>query len=133
MYSCGPLHMDEQRQDDQLEPTYSSSVLIRGAALRTCQKQWTIERGGKRGSGISMLIAWHDDNDDDVGTGQKKSQCIAIHFVTFSHKMQGFSFTFFNANNMKNWFENVNMDKILPFLRLIKLYQKLRRWIWWVS
>ena len=26
MYSCGPLHMAEQRQGDQLEPTYSSSV-----------------------------------------------------------------------------------------------------------
>ena len=28
MYSCGPLHIDEQRQDDQLEPTYSSSLPI---------------------------------------------------------------------------------------------------------
>ena len=27
-YSCGPLHRDEQRQDDQLEPTYSSFVPI---------------------------------------------------------------------------------------------------------
>ena len=26
MYSCGPLHVAEQRQDDQFEPTYSSSV-----------------------------------------------------------------------------------------------------------
>ena len=26
VYSCGSLQMDEQRQDDQLEPTYSSSV-----------------------------------------------------------------------------------------------------------
>ena len=25
-YSCGPLDMDEQWQDDQLEPTYSSFV-----------------------------------------------------------------------------------------------------------
>ena len=24
MYSCGPLHMDKQKQDDQLEPTYNS-------------------------------------------------------------------------------------------------------------
>ena len=24
MYFCGPLHMDKQRQDDQLEPTYSA-------------------------------------------------------------------------------------------------------------
>ena len=28
MYSWGPLHIDEQRQDVHLEPTYSSSVLI---------------------------------------------------------------------------------------------------------
>ena len=57
--------MDEQRQDDQHEPTYSSSVPIRDVALETSQKQWTIEMGGKRGSGISVLIARHDDDDDD--------------------------------------------------------------------
>ena len=28
MYSCGPLYRDEQRQDVQLEHTYSSSVPI---------------------------------------------------------------------------------------------------------
>ena len=55
--------MDVQTQDNQLEPTYSSSVLIRGVTLRTCQKQWTIGRGGKKGSGISVLIARHDDDD----------------------------------------------------------------------
>ncbi len=65
MYSCGPLHMDMQRQDDQLEHTYSSSVLRQDVALRTCLKQWTIGRGGKRGSVISMLIVRHDDDDDD--------------------------------------------------------------------
>ena len=27
-YSCGPLHMDEERQDNQLEPTYNDSVPI---------------------------------------------------------------------------------------------------------
>ena len=65
MYSSGPLHMDEQRQDVQFEPTYSSSVLIWDVALRTSRKQWTIGRCGKRGSEISMLIAQHDDNDDN--------------------------------------------------------------------
>ena len=64
MYSNGPLHMDVQRQNDQLETTYSSSVPIQDVALRTCQKQWTIGRGGERGSGISVLIARHDDDDD---------------------------------------------------------------------
>ena len=62
MDSCGPLHMDVQRQDDQLKPTYSSSVPIRDVTLRTCCKQWTIGRGGERGSGISVLIARHDDH-----------------------------------------------------------------------
>ena len=61
MYSCGPLHTDEQRQDIQFEPTYSSSV-----APRISWKQWTIGRCGDRGSGISVLIMRHDDNDDET-------------------------------------------------------------------
>ena len=65
MYSCGPLYMDEQRQNNQLEPTYSSSVLIWDVVLKTCWKQWTIGRGGERGSGISMLMVRHNDDDDD--------------------------------------------------------------------
>ena len=48
MYSYGPPHMAEQKQDDQLEPTYSSYVRIRDVAPRTCQKQWTIGRNGER-------------------------------------------------------------------------------------
>ena len=36
-YSSGPPHMDEQGQDNQLEPTYSSSVPIRDVALKTCR------------------------------------------------------------------------------------------------
>ena len=65
MYSCGPLHMDEQRQDIQFEPTCSSSVPIRDVFPRICRKQWTIGRCGERRSGISVLIALHDDDDDD--------------------------------------------------------------------
>ena len=49
--SCGPLHMDEQRQDDQLEPIYNSSVPIQDIALKTSQERWTIETGRERGSG----------------------------------------------------------------------------------
>ena len=58
--------MAEQKQDDQLEPTYSSSVLIRHVTLKTCWKQWTIGKGGTRGSGISVLMARHEDDDDYV-------------------------------------------------------------------
>ena len=48
----GTLHMTEQKQGDQLEPTYSSSVRIRGVALRTNRKRWTIGRSGEKGSVI---------------------------------------------------------------------------------
>ena len=65
-YSCGPRHMAEQRQDVQLETTFSSFVLIRDVALRICRKQWTIGRCGERGSGISVLIARRDDDKDHV-------------------------------------------------------------------
>ena len=63
MYSCGPLHMDEQRQDDQLEPTCSNSLLVRDVALKIYRKQWAIEKGGERESGISVQMARHDDDD----------------------------------------------------------------------
>ena len=42
--------MDEQRQGDQLEPTYSSSVVIQN-----------VEKDGEKGSGISVLMVQHDD------------------------------------------------------------------------
>ena len=55
--------MDEQKQDDQLEPIYNSSVPIYNITLKTSWERWTIEMGGKRGSGRCMLAAQHDDND----------------------------------------------------------------------
>ena len=63
MYSYGNPHMAEQKQDDQHERTFSSYVRIRGVALKTCQKRWTIGKSGDRGSGISVLVARHDDDD----------------------------------------------------------------------
>ena len=54
MYSYGPLYMARQKQDDQLEHTYSSYVRIRDVARKTCQKRWTIGRSGERWS-------WYDD------------------------------------------------------------------------
>ena len=61
--------MDEQRQDDQLEHTHSSSVPIRDVALKTFRKQWKMGRGGERESGISVLMARHDDEYYDVNSG----------------------------------------------------------------
>ena len=65
MYSSGPFHMDEQRQGDHVEPTYSSTVPIRDVVLKICRKQWTREKRGENGSGISVLMVRHDDDDDD--------------------------------------------------------------------
>ena len=63
MYSYGLPHMAEQKQDDQLEHTYSSYVRIWDVALKICQRRWTIGRSGERESGISVLAARHDDDD----------------------------------------------------------------------
>ena len=37
-------------------------VRIWDVVLKTCQRQWMIRRSGERGSGISVLAAWHDDD-----------------------------------------------------------------------
>ena len=65
MYSYGPPHMAKQKQDDKLEHTYSSYVRIRDVALETFQKRWMIGGSGEKGSGISVLAARHDDDDND--------------------------------------------------------------------
>ena len=39
---------------------------MQDVARKTCPKQWTIEKGGEGGSEISVLMARHDDDDDDV-------------------------------------------------------------------
>ena len=78
MYSCGPLWSDVQREDDQLEHTYSSSAPIRN--VRTCWKQWTIGSGGKRGSGISVLMALHDDDDDEIHLCLSRGNTIVCRF-----------------------------------------------------
>ena len=64
MYSYGRPHMAGQKQDDQHEHTFSSYVWIRDVVLKTYLGLWTIGRSGVRGSGISVLVAQHDDNDD---------------------------------------------------------------------
>ena len=64
MYSYGPPHMAVQKQDDQHEHTFSSYVRIRDVVLKTYLRRWTIGRSGERGSGISVLPARYDDDDD---------------------------------------------------------------------
>ena len=39
MYSYGPPHMAGQKQDDQLEHTFSSYVRIRNVALKTYERR----------------------------------------------------------------------------------------------
>ena len=57
--------MVAQKQDDQLERTFSSYVRIQDVVLKTYLGRWTIGRSGERGSGISVLPARYDDDDDD--------------------------------------------------------------------
>ena len=63
MYSYGSPHMAAQKQDDQLERTFSSYVRIQVVVLKTYLGRWTIGRSGERGSGISVLAARYDDDD----------------------------------------------------------------------
>ena len=54
--------MDDQKQDDQLEPIYNSSVPIQDIALKTSLERRTIKMGDERGSGGSVLAARHDND-----------------------------------------------------------------------
>ena len=64
MYSYGSPHMAAQNQDDQLERAFSSCVRIQVVVLKTYLGRWTIGGSGEKGSGISVLPARYDDDDD---------------------------------------------------------------------
>ena len=58
-----PTH-GRSKADDQHEHTFSNYVRIRDVVLKTCLGRWTMGKSGERGSGISVLPARHDDDDD---------------------------------------------------------------------
>ena len=58
--------MAAQKQNDQLERTFSSYVRIQDVVLKTYLGRRTIGRSGERGSRISVLPARYDDDDDDI-------------------------------------------------------------------
>ena len=64
--------MDEQKEDDQQEPTYNSSVPIQDVAFKTYRERWTIEKGGGKGSGRSALAVQHDGDIPAFVSGVNK-------------------------------------------------------------
>ena len=44
--------------------TFSNYVRIRDVVQKTCRRRWPIGKSGERGSGISVLPARQDDDDD---------------------------------------------------------------------
>ena len=73
MYSYGPPHMAVKNQNDQHEHAFSNYMRIQDVVQKTCLRRWTIRKSGERGSGISVLPARHDD-DDEVYTIFKQVQ-----------------------------------------------------------
>ena len=61
-------------QDDQLERSYSSYVMIRDVTLKTYRRRWMIRRRGERGSGISVLTTRHDDDELTTKKERKKER-----------------------------------------------------------
>ena len=53
-----------QKQDNQHEHTFSNYVRIQDVSQKTCLRRWTIGKCVERGSGIYVLPARHDDDND---------------------------------------------------------------------
>ena len=105
IYSYGPPHMTNQKQDDQLEHTYSCYVRIQDVTLKTYPKRRTIGRSGERGLGIPVLAARHNDDDDDIYIDYRSygNQTWPIKWNAFSSKQRFVSITavwmhYMNAN-----------------------------------
>ena len=105
-------------QDDQLETTYSNSVPIRDADLRTCRKQWTIEKGGERGSGISLPMARHDDNDIYIYIYREREREMCVCVCVFDVSV------FKVINFVKMWIQIHNIQFTLPHLQIHQVFSQ---------
>ena len=135
MYSYGPPHMAKQKQDDQLELTYSSYVKTQDVTLKTCRRRWMIGRSGERGSGISVLAARHDDDDDSSTCPEVwvyKIRIILLYFCRSNKNVYGFCFFFWGGGGHPVW--KIRLKDILKqeisihFLYAFMLNFKIHFW-----
>ena len=50
-------------QSSSKELSTIATMWTQDVTLKTCRRRWMIGRSDERGSGISVLAAWHDDDD----------------------------------------------------------------------
>ena len=79
--------MAAQKQGDQLERTFSSYVRIQDVVLKTYLGRSTIGRSGERGSGISVLPARYDDDDNIKKNLFEFNVCKECIYTTPSHQI----------------------------------------------
>ena len=108
--------MAKQKQDAQLEHTYSSYVGIRDVFLKTWQRQWMIGRSGERGPRISVLAAWHDDDDDEYSETHPLTKDSSIDDVLREKRFDAIAFTLV-------WRHHMDSDETLCEIAWWKLYK----------
>ena len=131
MYSYGSPHTAAQKQDDQHERTFSSYVRIQVVVLKTYLGRWTIGRSGERGSGISVLPARYDDDDDSFS-----HQCHWFYNCchTFVIFFQGKHFWIYEGKLIKHWFCNffyIKFEQISILCMLCTENQVKQNCQWW--
>ena len=119
MYFYGPPHMAVQKQNDQHEHTFSRYVRIRDVALKTYLGRWTIGRSGERESGIFVLPARYDD-DDDIVTHQHKDFC--------SYKVYPFRLSLWKTATFHAWNFIFSLSKIFT-LWLILTFRVRKKYL----
>ena len=134
MYSYGPPHMAEQKQDDKLEHTYSSYVRIRDVALKTCQRWWTIGKSGERGSVIFVLAARHDDDDDYLLNPTKmclplNSPWMLIYYYNIEINPMSLSFLFYTT--IQTWLSGKISSLVLSYAGLDPSLECVRVYPYW--
>ena len=120
---------------------------IRDVALKTYQRRWTIGRNGERGSGISVLAARQDDDDNDsvlkswpcvipylwrrgwVKIYQSKKHFIlSFSIIIYLFTFQFYIFSFFIYTKIVKKF--LNLIQILDYICMVLTSTEMHTEIW---
>ena len=137
MYSYGPQHMAGQKQDDQLEHTFSSYVRIRDVALKTCKRRWTIGSFGERGSGISVLAARHDDLSQNIKVHYShKNVVLMCHFLSLSLSLYIYIYIYIHTHrhthfslSLTHTHTHTHTRELLCSLMCARIYMCVCSWV----
>ena len=125
MYSYGPPHMAGQKHDDQLEHTYIQQLCEDTGCSPEDLPEAMNDRSGERGSGISVLVARHDDDDNHCTKCTSSLNKEMLHYLRQNYLINRLDPTRYHQKNKCMKINNLKNERYMKEIQSKMTYTDL--------